>query len=345
MKQIYLHIGHKKTGSSALQNFFVNHPEILRDNSILYPAPESLVKAGRENKITSGNGRNISKQLTKLSKPLTKDILFSSEFIFRELTDKNCLHEISRQANRLDAQLTLICYTRDFFSFSFSSWGQYIKRDRGTLEYTDFMQKRTLNEFYKNFKSLIESTNENKVPLKVYNYDRHKRNLPAHFMAFGLGCDVDVGAIQKSDTPTNRSLTVAEYELQRLFNIYYQNSSSHFVSDPFVESLPLIKSETPFFTRNQYEQILIRHERAIGEVNEHLDVSERILIQPYEDLLNIFSNDHNNLFAYTADQLEVIVKSISRELNKTPDYSKASLKKLIKIRIKEKAARLLKRTE
>ena len=58
-KILFLHIGHPKTGTSALQVFLAQNREILLQHNLDYP-PIGKYEEAFEGGIAAGNGRDIS---------------------------------------------------------------------------------------------------------------------------------------------------------------------------------------------------------------------------------------------------------------------------------------------
>ncbi len=144
MKKILLHIGTPKTGTSALQNFFLTNKELLAEVDIYYP--EHKVDT---NGVSSGNGTLLfnaaKKSFIEDGKQIIKDlinetslgsILLSSEGFYRYPEE---LHNIVGDA-------TIIVYFREQSTRMLSSYNQSVKRKNNTITFDIFVD----NIFQKN---------------------------------------------------------------------------------------------------------------------------------------------------------------------------------------------------
>ena len=61
MKELYLHIGQPKTGTSALQVFFAKNREKLRENGLYYPILDGEFAIREKNTAVSGNAYSLEK--------------------------------------------------------------------------------------------------------------------------------------------------------------------------------------------------------------------------------------------------------------------------------------------
>ena len=91
-KKIYIHIGHGKTGSTALQCFLAQNYNNLIDKNILYNNPQSIeFNNALAFKINSGNinpnGNWIENEIIPIIKSNSKYkiFLFSNENLFHNL--------------------------------------------------------------------------------------------------------------------------------------------------------------------------------------------------------------------------------------------------------------------
>lgn len=316
------------------------------ENSVHYPSTKQLIDAATVGSIVSGNGRMILKCLANEKETYAHNLLFSSELLFFDILKVDFRRNLFAQAERLNRQIEFICYTRDFFEFSFSGWGQYIKREQGTLNYVDFMLahnpiRYSLNgENFTVLRELLDLCNAEGFGIKVFNYDRHKGNIHKHFLNKCLGI-FDAPNFDRRKRH-NRSLTASEYEIQRMFNMYYSSNSSRFISDVLVQNIPDIKKDVPQFSKIEYDAIFDKYKDVVLSANELISEGEQILITDFEDLQENSSRFPLDVFCFNREQLENIVRSISSEIE-TPYPSIFSAKKLIKQRIRSKVTNLLRK--
>lgn len=121
MSRIILHVGHGKTGTSALQSSFALSIDALADAGIHYPDHRDLVNAA-EGKITSGN--IVAKSLLKTASAAlaSKDraVLFSNEMLFHDIvTDENLLVNLMK----VGVPVTVVLYIRNPLQHVISLYG------------------------------------------------------------------------------------------------------------------------------------------------------------------------------------------------------------------------------
>lgn len=146
MNTLYLHIGIFKTGSSALQVFFAQNIERLKQDNIYYPEL-GLVSRAKQGNITAGNGVWIARSLLPKTNSMAKpelqkqqlqvlatllrentgsDVLLSSEF-FSDVPPKS-IKAIKQAASEEGYTLKIIGYVRDQVSYLESLYIQHVKR-------------------------------------------------------------------------------------------------------------------------------------------------------------------------------------------------------------------------
>lgn len=304
-----LHIGHGKTGTSFIQSKLAQSSQLLMQHGYTYPYHKSQRKASL-GQVSSGNGDLI----LDLDYKISCSSIFSNEGLFRSLANHDAIASLITRLHQEGSGLKIVIYTRDLFDHSVSAWGQSIKRGRKTLSYNDFMLKRYGNHF-SILKYWLTAAQNLDMNLAIYNYSRHKSDLWTHFKSNALQIK-DMTPIDDIDQNfrVNRSLTTAEYELQRLFNDSYPLASRRFISDPLVNNLPNIPSEKPYMSKDTYNTVLERLEGVLLEVNTKLDDGEEILVESFEALQDKRSKSDFEQHTFSQDQLEVIVNSITDEL-------------------------------
>ncbi|PWJ12918.1 hypothetical protein [Jannaschia seohaensis] len=310
-KNLFVHIGHGKTGTSAIQSMLAANRTVLGENGVQYPFHKSMEHAARGG-ITSGNGALLLNDLDGVRFD-GDDVVFSGESLFFRL-GQDGRRRILEKAESLGYDVVFVCYTRNFFEHSFSAWGQNIKRGGGTMFYEDFLEKK-----YRVFDILlrwIAASSKGEFRLRVFNYDRVKTDLNGHFLRSALGRgDLPEKMASASSARVNRSLTMAEYELQRQFNVFYEGKSYPFVSDVLVEHCPDIRSEVPFIDRDSHARIAAKYEGLVSEINRSLDAEDRIVLTPHEELYGDGAGPGGDRFCFSQEQLRVLAKSLSAQLN------------------------------
>lgn len=300
-----IHIGHGKTGSSALQTKLARSAEQLTAHGYVYPDHESA-DAAKKGLITSGNGL----LLLDSSHVIQPNSIYSNENLFFALMRG---YELETLLKRLPDDPVFVMYTRDLFSYSVSSWGQFIKRGQGTEIYPEYAKRRYGGHF-RIMREWLDAAKRLGFRLDIYNYSRHRKNLWEHFRTHILGFGPDWVDENPNLDVVNRSLTMAEYEVQRLFNKYCENPTASFISDRMVNRLPDIKSETPTIDRASYDAICSRLEPVVKAVNQDIPEGEVVQIEAFEDLRTT-SNTQEERFDLSTEQLDVLIQGVSVKIN------------------------------
>lgn len=300
-----VHIGHGKTGSSAIQSYLAKHRDDLADYDIRYPFHRSIAWA-KEGQVSSGNGRLVLDTIDA-----GKHDLYSDETLCARLKDDH----IAYLHSCYPGGVKFLCYTRDFFDHAISAWGQNIKRSGYKHDFRKFI-KNVYGGHLTQLLTWLERSDETAINLQVFNYSRHRSHIVEHFIACVLGKDnshfTTLHAPKKE--PVNRSLTLAEYELQRLMNIHFPKKTSTFVSDVLVNELPHIPAERPPIDKAIYDFAANKFGQTIEAINSFLPISERVIFEPFDTLKDNNLNPSTVDLTFSPAQLETLVKSLSYAL-------------------------------
>ena len=305
MSRIILHVGHGKTGTSALQSSFALSIDALADAGIHYPDHRDLVNAA-EGKITSGN--IVAKSLLKTASAAlaSKDraVLFSNEMLFHDIvTDENLLVNLMK----VGVPVTVVLYIRNPLQHVISLYGQMVKRSGYTGSLGDFLPEYrfpgAVIRFIKNAKAAG-------VDLRVLNYSNHQDDILGSFAdAIGISRSVlNVPPVAR----INRSLTVAEAYVQQRFNAEIGQTSAKFVSDPLCNLLPDVPSEMPLLRPLDYKKFAKRNGALLDKANTYLPVSEKYNLEPY--VQSDFGEARRPKVVFTRPQIDVLVTALSSRI-------------------------------
>ena len=305
-----IHIGHGKTGTSSIQSYLAGAADHLKTLGILYPEHHSFDFAAR-GEISSGNG-NLLLEETHIIEP---NSLYSSEILFQTLATDNALENLLKKTN---GDLKIVCYTRDLFDFSFSIWGQLIKRSGFTKGYDLFMKNNfTKGHFLEKLEYWIDASNRLGFELKILNYSRQKHQIIPHFLANSLEIDTEklLNIYPVTDIRVNRSLTLSEYEFQRLMNKHVTSVTHGYVSDLLVNQLPHITAQRPFIRKSTYQLVVSKLTPMINRINMSLPPSEAIKIQTFNEVNSKSHHRNNQLYEFSREQLEVLAQGFAKRIN------------------------------
>jgi hypothetical protein len=145
MKQLYLHIGLGKTGSSAIQSWLSLNVAALSDQGINYADLAPLAKQGA---TTSGNGHvlvracrdnNFDEVERLITEIYFRDAKNSTAIISSEnLQDVRLpkLRKVQEICQRHNINISVIAYIRSVYERAYSSYVQSVKRTSATHEFS-----------------------------------------------------------------------------------------------------------------------------------------------------------------------------------------------------------------
>jgi hypothetical protein len=301
--KVYIHIGHDKTGSSAIQSFLALNCDLFNEFDIDYPSDKSFERA-RHGHLSFGNPSRI---LDALGRKRCKHQLFSSEEFFRLVTPGTGFLDIIK---KIESEVVFICYGRNLFDHFVSRYGENVKRgiETGLIEdYAD--QYKTPEKLHNVIKTILSI----KAKLILTNYSEVKSSIEDHFTNIVLGDRAEefLRRAQYIDRRVNRSLTFTELEIQRLFNIYASGYSASFISENLVNILPNEIENRVFITKETYNKIVSKNIKYIENNNQYIQ-GEKINIEKYEDKFENAEITNHNI---NQQQIEVIVQSVVQKIN------------------------------
>ena len=306
-KDLMLHIGHGKTGTSFIQSILVLNKAKLEDHGVLYPEHVSDANA-LTGKITSGNGELILEGSYVLQSD--KNYLFSNENLFNTLLSNNTLERV---AIHRGFNLRVFLYTRNVFEVLFSGWGQWVKRGGSVKDLDAFLLDDTSNMPFAKVKAWLDLAEKHGFELVVRNYSNYKSNIADIFLGDVLRSKVlDFDIKRPAAATINRSLTHAEYEIQRAFNRNMADSS-RFVSDALVDGCPDVKASKLKCKSATYDTIVERISPLIDEINARISPAERVKIEPREAVVD---DGDAREYSLSPSQIEVVVRSICKEIER-----------------------------
>lgn len=307
IKQVFLHIGARKTGSSAIQVALVRNREALAANGLIYPECENDA-AALAHKPTSGNGvllagilgpdktlRSRRESVAQLRRDLSgtgRAVLYSSELFEASAgEDVSAFVDIVRSRG---ADVTVVYYLRNLLSYAVANYSQALKRGGYVNDFT-----RYIKSYRTTFAQTIE-TYSKLVPRErflIRHYDRVRPNLIQDFFTIVLdGQNKDVAWDIQPQREINRSLTAEEMQIILLMNRLlrphgrtFARAMSTAMSDYMIEHADCAKTdfvvtedELRRFTRHNAEALEFVNEFAAGAVKLEM-VGDRISIGAREE--------------------------------------------------------------
>jgi hypothetical protein len=248
MKELFIHIGLSKTGTSAIQSWLSLNTEQLKSQGIDYA---DLSPSAKNGEITAGNGvalfhacndRNWEEVEQLILETYFKNnskAIISSETL--QSLPIEVLIKIKEICDKINVKCIVVAYARSVYELLYSNYLQGIKRHGFTFK---FGERESLNykaqrNFLNNYSNIFNSN------LKVINYDSVKKDI---FTSFANELTFNIEEFKIKDKKVNRSLTFEESDVLREMNILHKGKFSTAISDFLIKTNPLIS--TPVFYNN-----------------------------------------------------------------------------------------------
>lgn len=319
---IWLHVGHGKTGSSALHTSFARSLESLARHGVLYPDDPSLARAARGG-ITSGNAsdffaergseirRRFTRDLREASRKGCHRVVYSSELLYGQVLKEPSLLDVAlAEAKRLKVNLQVVLYVRDPLDYAVSFYIQRVKRGGETLKFGQFLGDFNPLAKFQEFAHILE---ERHVEWHARNYSQESHALLASMEEV---LELDPGVLRDADSaPVNRSLSAGELEVQRLLNRYSPIPTSEFASDAWCEFLPHIQSDIPYCDRESIEDFISRCEEVLDSANSLLPDHAHFRLHGSGGVSpGDFPSQSAEAYLFTGEQLDVLFSGLGKRL-------------------------------
>ena len=297
MKPIIVHIGHPKTGSSAIQHHLKINHQRLAEFGYSYPVPKALLLA--KSKVSSGNG-DLFLRFDKPAEP----VIFSNELLYAATNFQEGA-EFHQKLMAYRDHIRIVIFTRDVFSHFLSAWGQGVKRG-GRTETTDEFAQRYFN--FNHLLLVVRFLEAQGIEFVLRNHSRMDDAVDS-FMRLVLGDQADayLAGAEFEKSVVNRSLTLAETELQRRLNEQFGMSPAGWIADQFVDLLPDVPSERQPLMQQTIDRVLKVNGPAVEVLNGYLPDGEEIRTDtPVGDPDG--DDPKHAEFRFSAEQLDVIAR-------------------------------------
>lgn len=276
-RKIILHIGHGKTGSSAIQSALARNHELLKTAGILYPEGKASDPA-RRGEVTSGN-IDIENWFEGQVIPTARaadgygTILFSNENLFHAFDAFLDRHRDYES----EFAFEIILFVREPFEKLNSAFQQAVKRrgfagDIGEFAAADTDADRAAG--------ILRTLDARGVPFRLFNYSALRRaSVQAFFDHLGVwdliraDGDADVGTVNRSLTAAERGLLL---HVNQLFGVEFGSA----IADALVHRLPDLAADMAPIdaeTRGRFQDSNLE---AVEAINAFLPAAEQLRLDP-----------------------------------------------------------------
>ena len=179
--KLFLHIGHGKTGTSAIQSSLAIASNDLAEQGISYPIQQSLRDRASRLEITSGNWEpnsevSLSDELLEIAKNNGNNskVILSSESLFWLIPE--LIQNKNKWENNIDIHIILA--VREIEEMLSSEYQQRVKRHGDSMPLEQFLRARHfISSHHAKAAEIIELMNQSNISNNIINYSRHKRDI------------------------------------------------------------------------------------------------------------------------------------------------------------------------
>ena len=172
----YIHIGHGKTGTTAIQSALALSREELRASGIIYPIKEEIANKAEQLQITSGNWSALPNQsvasflLDSYNNHYDKNtssLVFSSESLFWKASELTQLSDV--ELARINPHVILA--VRDIEEMLSSEYLQMVKRHGESRSFSEYLEARNYKSGHHQVSNfIIQQFNNRPIRLSILNY-------------------------------------------------------------------------------------------------------------------------------------------------------------------------------
>ncbi|NKX44035.1 hypothetical protein [Roseicyclus persicicus] len=304
--RLILHVGHPKTGSSALQSAFALSIDALARAGLHYPRPAKFAEAVRGG-ITSGNFNPArvadAYDAAVAAAPGCAAVLLSNEACFRIYqTDTQ---QLGRLRDR-GVEVEVILFVRDPFEVELSSHMQGLKRGGVSRR---FRLQAGGGRFLDLTGAFLDTCARLGLRLKVRNYSRLRDRLLPETEAL---LEVPPGTLTPPPVgQVNRSLTRAEMALMSALNAALPGQVSAAIADALCTDLPDIPSEAPAVSEAEYQRYLEMIAPRVEALNARLPPEAAYRLRPYAELADRLRPETAEDLRLSDRQLAVLTRALA----------------------------------
>ena len=307
--KLFLHIGHGKTGTSAIQSALAIASEDLAKRGINYPIQQSLRDRASRLEITSGNWEptaeiSLTDQLIEIANDNQEEskVILSSESLFWLIPE--LIQNKSHWETRID--LHIILAVREIEEMLSSEYQQRVKRHGDAMPLEQFLRARHfISSHHAKAAEVIELMAQANIKNTIINYSKHKQDISK--LIFTI---IDAEDLYPTDQMTgaiiNRSLSRKELEILITINaLYFRRFPwiSTRISDALIKNQPQLEAQQCKIAKQQLQKVYETNNSYLQTINSFLE--------PGEQLTSLTNNSQETSQAHSPEQAEKIRKEES----------------------------------
>lgn len=280
--KLFLHIGHGKTGTSAIQSALAIASEDLAKRGINYPIQQSLRDRASRLEITSGNWEptsevSLTNQLLEIAKSNYKNskIILSSESLFWLVPE--LIQNKSTWETHID--LHIILAVREIEEMLSSEYQQRVKRHGDAMPLEQFVRARHfVSSHHAKAAEVIELIAQSNITNTIINYSEHKRDISQLIFKL-IGAEDLYPTSQMAGAIINRSLSRKELEILITINALYFSRFpwiSARISDALIKNQPKLEAQQCKIAKQQLQKVYETNDPYLQTINAFLDSKEQL---------------------------------------------------------------------
>nr|WP_255613733.1 hypothetical protein [Synechococcus sp. MU1617] len=277
-----MHIGHGKTGTSAIQSALAIASEDLAKRGINYPIQQSLRDRASRLEITSGNWEptseaSLTNQLLEIAKSNYKNskIILSSESLFWLVPE--LIQNKSTWETHID--LHIILAVREIEEMLSSEYQQRVKRHGDAMPLEQFLRARHfVSSHHAKAAEVIELIAQSNITNTIINYSEHKRDISQLIFKL-IGAEDLYPTSQMAGAVINRSLSRKELEILITINALYFSRFpwiSARISDALIKNQPKLEAQQCKIAKQQLQKVYETNDPYLQTINAFLDSKEQL---------------------------------------------------------------------
>ena len=280
--KLFLHIGHGKTGTSAIQSALAIASEDLAKRGINYPIQQALRDRASRLEITSGNWEptsevSLTNQLLEIAKSNYKNskIILSSESLFWLVPE--LIQNKSTWETHID--LHIILAVREIEEMLSSEYQQRVKRHGDAMPLEQFLRARHfVSSHHAKAAEVIELIAQSSITNTIINYSEHKRDISQLIFKL-IGAEDLYPTSQMAGAIINRSMSRKELEILITINALYFSRFpwiSARISDALIKNQPKLEAQQCKIAKQQLQKVYETNDPYLKTINAFLDSKEQL---------------------------------------------------------------------
>ena len=311
--KLFLHIGHGKTGTSAIQSALAIASEDLAKRGINYPIQQSLRDRASRLEITSGNWEptpeiSLTDQLIEIADNNQEElkVILSSESLFWLIPE--LIQNKSHWETHID--LHIILAVREIEEMLSSEYQQRVKRHGDAMPLEQFLRARHfISSHHAKAAEVIELMAQTNIKNTIINYSKHKQDISKLIFTI-IDAEDLYPADQMTGTVINRSLSRKELEILITINaLYFRRFPwiSTRISDALIKNQPQLEAQQCKIAKQQLKKVYETNNSYLQTINSFLD--------PSEQLTSLTNHNQGTSQAHSPEQAKKIRKEESISVN------------------------------